>query len=362
MTMMSVQEMWFDAISSGRWSAISPCTWTRRPSALTISQCHKRGTCRRLRQPGLQHEHLQGRQDQRRCDDQSKASQHPDRTDHVAPNAPSSAELRLAKIAAHDKRGGLPRRRRSGSSPGACRPRGSRAGGRARSPACWSRRLRGTAPRRAAHAARAARHPSAASRGPARRCARATATVRISASPAASRASTKPTGPALPLPVSKAAKPNTVSWASSCGELVVGPGPDEILAVQRRKRRAVAARQRLDRIVARTRATGRATASAALRGRTRCLPAASRPARADRAASASRRHVLGQRRSGIDTDIGGGRVEPESGTRCGRPRRPWPPRSRQARGAVFPGQSAASCTLTTAGATGSCRIRRKSAA
>ena len=37
--MMSVQEMWFAATSSGRWLDSVPLTWMRSPSALMISRC-----------------------------------------------------------------------------------------------------------------------------------------------------------------------------------------------------------------------------------------------------------------------------------------------------------------------------------
>ena len=76
-----------------------------------------------------------------------------------------------------------------------------------------------------ARAVRAAPRPSAASRAPAAGATRATATVRISPSPAASRASTKPTGAAAAAPDLARGEAEHRVLPEQAGEFVVGPGP-----------------------------------------------------------------------------------------------------------------------------------------
>ena len=50
---MSDQETWFEASSSGRWPVISPCTVTRKPSAQVVILCQTRGMIVGLNSPVL---------------------------------------------------------------------------------------------------------------------------------------------------------------------------------------------------------------------------------------------------------------------------------------------------------------------
>ncbi len=245
----------------------------------------------------------------------------PDRPDHIALIALASPWIStsckwLTKIAPHDKRAGG-----AGCGLEVARPLADLA--KAEPAVERDRRHVGFVDfqeqrsRRVGREVRAAQRPSAASQAFAA-MARATAMVRISASPAASRASTKPTGPSLPLPVSRPAKPNTVSCASKA----------------RTRRRSTAARNPRD---AAPRAPGAVAASGSSensrggRARRGCasapLPAARdapaawrRGAQIERAAACSPR-ALFRREPAIDGDVCGRQLPGRTGSPARRPLR-----------------------------------------
>ena len=104
-TSMSVQEMWLDAISSGRFSVIAPCWWMRKPSALTSILCQRPRDEVLAVPAGLHRQDLERHQQQRRKRRRSKARPPAGSCRSFrAQNPQAEYGYALTKIAPHDKR------------------------------------------------------------------------------------------------------------------------------------------------------------------------------------------------------------------------------------------------------------------
>ncbi len=229
--MMSVQEMWLEAISSGRSAASSPRTWTLKPRMRVTARCQCGGRRCQSTQPVRMATTWIGDDRVAMATMAASASPSSRPSDHRA-EASAPRRRPLAEIAAHDKRAGsrlavralVVGRAAADLAEAEAAVEGARAG--------WSRRPRGTAPRRAGRAVRAAPRPSVASRG---RGGGGRGPPRWSGSRPRrppSRASTKPAGASPPWPVSRTPKPNTASCPSRPANSPSRPGPREILAMQ----------------------------------------------------------------------------------------------------------------------------------